>query len=535
MPPSTKKKAPLYGHIIQWVEAKDPDFAAAIRDLCLEHALGGRSGATLLFPSADVRRGIVEKAYSDEAEAAIHLIEAHVVPMPLRAPADFREAGSRRGVKFAVERADGMTVTLAGGAVLAPAKDFATARKESLAVWVVSAGEVPLTGDKFTPPAAGRARLARGKAKAAPPPVKFGARVALAATVEGEYCACMAADRCATSDPYLARTVSLLNFLRDSHGELLEAVLPILDRDPATCFYLLVEPFKTAGHDFVLPDAVLFGGGAWNAAAVYQNIVSEFQSFFGAAPLPGASQDRSAAKAFSDPAFVRSAVDMVRVNILETGNKTTAPVAIRDVYDVLGATNEISGAGPILPVATLALVSGAKKLWQDELRFVLHDKFNQLRFAPVFSRVAFAEVVDWLRVFRPGNDYAAEARLTNGASMVGNVDPKAEFALLKQFVSSTDFLYIPVPADLIGADQWDENPDIPLSAVMTGGASAAGSSECPVFNAEASKHRLAVEYLAKGFDATSRLSGGCLAAIRHYVRVNGALPAELLGPEPADN
>ena len=531
------KKLHKYCRIFQWVEVKDDAFAGAIRDLCMEGALSGgrRSGATLLYPTAAVRKEIVKKAYSADAEEAINLLDAHIISDSVRTGADFkRGVGSRLRVKLEVESASGDTVTLKGGAKLKVAADFRPLRKDNIAVWEVVSGEVPSAkpspGDEFQAPKATRGGRRGGCDDA---PVSGGAgtlnsRQVLADNVEGEYNNCMRADHCRTKDPYLAHSVSLLNFLKGSHPELLVMVLPIIDRDPAVTFYLLVEPYKTSGSDFVLPDSVLFGASGWNGAAVYEGAVSEFEGFFESLSKQAApsAEDRSSGNpvvpyVYRDAGYVRSAIDNIRLQLVgadgHNANKVSTPKLVHQVYESLIAQNAIGGAQPILPDDTVKLLPGSKKLWQDELRFVLHAALQTLRKEASYNEGTFAEIVRMLRFNRPGNNYSSEATLSNVELLQTNVSPMAEFQLLLKFINSTDFLYVPVPDEKVGG-AWGEIPTTPTMY---------DPRDLSIYNAEASKRSLLAGYRAAGMDNPRPLDAGTVASIRHYVAVHGSLPPGL--------
>lgn len=522
--------------IFQWIEQTDKDLAAAIRDLCMEGALSpGRNtpGVTFLYPTKEVRKKIVADTYSAEPENAIRVLEGHIVPDAIRTTADFQRAtGSRLGVRLDVESSDGAGVTLQGGAKLVPAADFVPLRRDNIAVWVVDSGEVPLSGAEFKVAARGRAtRGGKGRGQYRGGADQLTARQALASHVEAAYSACMRADHCRARDPYLISAVSLLNFLRVQHPDQLLKVLPMLDRDPAVTFYLLLEPYKTSGGDYVLDGAILFGPAGWNGAEIYEGAVSEFESFFeliGQEASPSAEDAATGSPvvpyAFRDTQFVRSAVDEVRMQILgedgKKANKINTPKAVRAVYRVLADKNAVAGAQPVLPDETVRALPGAKKLWQDELRFVLHAALQELRQMPIFEDAVFAEIIQTLRLQRPGNDYATEAALSSAEALQANVAPQSEFLLLLKFINSTDFLYIPVPAEKIGG-AWGDVP------VVSEPSAFYNPADINVYNAEASKQRLLGWYRASGQDTPRVLDQGSIAAVQHYIARHGALPPGL--------
>jgi len=465
---ASKKKGQLSKHcrIFQWIEAKDPDFAGAIRDLCLEGTLSpsGRSpGVTFLYPKDKAYRDkVVDKAYSADADEAAKIIESLIIPDALLQGADFqrRPVGSRLGVKYGVETAERGKVKLANGVELVASDDFhPLARREgALAVWLISKGELPLTGEAYKAPAPERKARdgVRGGAGAGDGAPALNSRQTLAASTEGEFDLCMKRDKCRAHNPYLAKVVSLLACLRAKRPELLPAVMPVLDYDPLVTFYLLIEPYKTLGGHLI-PEDVLFGEGAWNGTDCYGDAVEEYKDIFRSMPGQSAAsaadpQTGSGAVpyVFRDRAAVAAQADVARHQLGGNNNPRQLPQQVQDVYAILSAQNTIGGMGPVLPdVAKTALAAG-KKLWQDELRFTLHQALQEMRHAP-YSTATFASIVRDLREAWPGNNYTAEARLSNVADQRANVSPRTELLLLTKFVNSTDFLYLPVTPDDAGA------------------------------------------------------------------------------------
>jgi len=524
------KKLQKYCSIDRWIETRDPKFANAInRDLCMGRTLsaGRRSGVTLLFPPEKVRKEIIKLTHSETMEEAIRLMEAHIVPVAIHAASDFKsDVGSRLGVKFEVEKIDNGAVVLKGGAKLAPAKDFAPLKRDNISVWEVVDGTVPLEGPEYALPYRKRGE---SKGAAEPEPVRGGdshlnSRQVLATNVESEFDRCMRADRCRSKDPYISYSVSLLNFLKTHHPSIFAAVSPVVDRDPAVTFYILVEPYKTRG-EFLLPEHVLFGPTGWNGAAIYENGVSEFAAFFEALPHHSAAsaEDRSSGEPvvpfiYRDVGFLRSAVDNIRLGIIgEDGrraNRVSTPKQVRQVYETLITQNSVGGAQPILPDATVRILPGAKKLWQDELRFVLHSALEQIRRMPVYEAHDFGEVVRMLRFNRPGNDYGRESTLSSASELGASVAPTQEFSLLLKFINSTEFLYFPVPREKVGGD-WGEIP-----TTVDGG----DSKDLSVLDAEVSKAGHLDRLKASGADASRTLSASTIAQIRHYYDIHGELP-----------
>ncbi len=457
---ASKKKAQLTKHcrIYQWIEAQDPMLASAIHDLCLEGNLSpshGR-GVTFLYPKEKALRDeIVEKAYSDDADEAQKLIESLIIPDALLTAADFnrRPVGNRLGVKIGVEAVEGSKVKLAGGAELSPADDFHPLSKRAgdIAVWLLTKGRVPTSGESYSAPVPARrgpkAPTRGGNGGEGP-----SERLLLARKVEAKFDRCMRLDRCASHNPYLAKVVSLLNYLKMAHPDVLTKVLPVIDYEPVITFYLLLEPYKTSGENLI-PDGILFGEGGWNCAHAYGNAVEEYKAIFASLP-----QQASSVYAFRDRAAVMAQIDLVRQKYGSL-NPRSGPQFVQDCYAALASQNAIQGLTPILPDSTLAALAGGKKLWQDEFRFIVHEALQTMRQMPYTSDVLGSILRDICTCW-PGNNYASEIRLANVADLRSNVAPRNELLLLGKFVNSTDFLYLPVAPEAVG-EAWGD-PNNPL-------------------------------------------------------------------------
>jgi hypothetical protein len=500
---ASKKKPQLekFCRIFQWIEQQDAEFAGAIRDLCLEGALspGGRSaGVTFLYPrDKEYRREIVDAAYSAEADAAAKMIESLILPDVFLAAADWRRgAGSRAGVKYVVESADAGKVRLAGDVELALAEDFhpLARRAGDIAVWIVTKGRPPLTGDAYAPPSAAKkkrgADVTGGASGGA-----AGQRAALAAAVEAEFDRCMRADRCATHNPYLAKSVSLLNFLRAKSPETAAMVAPIVDVDPMLTFYLLLEPYKSTGA-YLIPDSVLFGDGAWNGCECFGDAVREYEGHLAADA--GAGRDRAA---------VAAQVDMVRQRI-SAGRPTALPALVAAAYEALTSRNSIEGMDGVLPEATMRALGGGKKLWQDELRFIIHAAFAELRTRP-YDPSTFATIVNDLRTKWPGDSYGAELCLANAADMQNNVAPRSDMLALLKFVNSTDFLYV-----------------APLPSAVGAAWGSMNLSDTAVYN----RNAVALADLRRygGMVRASGVSASTMRELEIYAQANGKLPDEVV-------
>jgi hypothetical protein len=528
---TSKKKGQLtkFCRIFPWIELQDSDFAGAIRDLCMEGNLSPGhygTGITFLYPKdKSYREEIVSKAYSDQADEAIRLIESLILPVLVTSAADFRgDIGSKLGIKIEVEGVTGDKIKLKNGAVIVPVNSFKPLKRDNISVWMIDSGRAPMEGPEFKPPK--RVRGGVETTEEQPKITQLSKRAELASTVELNFDRCMRTDRCISNNPYLENSVSLLAHLKRYQLDLFTKVLPIIDRDPGVTFYLLVEPYKTHG-EYLLPNDVLYGENGWNGTMTYEDPVSEYKSFFeNLSSNDGNSANNNLTgryeipKAFSEPDSVRSMVDQMRTSLTGNLNKVRTPTDLRALYATLESTNTIGGFGPILPESTLKALKNGKKLWQDEFRFLLHAKFQQLGVGQSddglnYSSTEYAgEIVRFIRDHMPGNNYSHEAKLSNLEAFSHDVHPTERFAALTGFINSTDFLYTPVPSEKIGG--------------FWGGGTNNFDSHDPrtmgIYNAERSKEMALNRY---NTTIKSGLSPQTILEIRTYISRHGKLPPEI--------
>lgn len=502
--PGPARTPAKFSRIFQWIEVQDPEFAAAIRLLCVEGILTPRrSGVTFLYPDeAGLRNEITEGAYGENAEDAVRLFRSLVIPDFLPQSGEFkaRPIGNSLGVLIGVEAAEGARVRLAGGAELVPADFRGLSGREGLAVWRLVKGRPPLEGPEYKAPRA----EPRPKTGGGPAPLPSG-RGHLARQVEADFDRCMREGRCAAGNPYLAKAVSLLNFLRLRHPELYAAAMLVADYDPAVTFYLLVEPYKTRGEP-LLPETALFGDAGWDGGDAYTDASAEYQAHFaGLSALGGAP-------VFADRAGLARQVDSLRQKFQRKGDVRAAPKFVASVYAALAEQNSIGGANGVLPAAP---GNAARKLWQDEFRYIIHAAFAELQRSPVYDPAEFAELVGDIRNHWAGNDYVRELRITDEKQIQSSVAPRDAFQALVRFICSTDFLYMPVAPDAVG-ERWGNPADPECDRVYNRNFEALGALT-----------------RIRGMVRPGGLSPQALQELAIYVRANGRLPPEVAALCPA--
>jgi len=456
--------------IFDYVKKKDPEFAGAIRHLGLERALipGKHSGVTFLYPmDAALRNEIVEKAYGNpvSTKLAVKDVESLILPVVYLRSSDFDHAsvGSRLEVKFDVKSIARGRVEFAGFE-LTPAEDFnlGANRDGTRAVWLISKGRPPLTGETYKAPARQRKATKGGNEHHTyGGDDELSSRQLLATNTESEYNRCMQLDKCKFRDPYMTKVTSLLSFLKAHHPEVLLSITPIVDVNFIITFYLLFEPYKKKGP-FLISDEVLYGTEGWNEAVIKSNGVAEYNDFFNTLCSSDMARVTSAAKdgefvvpyIFREPAVVTTEVNEIRKKLARLNGTEALAQEVQDAYVKLIDNNTINDNGPMFPDSTnTAIGTGIKKLWQDEFRLIFSEKFTHLAKTKIDPQwpVTFNTIIQHIRIEWPGNDYSAELRICNPARIHNLPVSMSESAeAVKAFIKSTDFLYKPVAPTQIG-------------------------------------------------------------------------------------
>nr|BBO54036.1 60kDa polyprotein homolog protein [Abalone asfa-like virus]BCY04582.1 60 kDa polyprotein [Abalone asfa-like virus] len=520
------KKLTKFCRILPWIKQKDEEFATAIQDLCMDYNLkpARNIGVTFLYPKAkELREAIINKTYSDQATEATELINKLIIPIfiPNGDFAISNPIGNRFGTKFEVKDTTKEKIILSNGAVLVKAKDYNPLWEQSLAcVWYLESGDIPSTGDSFTPPKF----MKKGGYDADQKimgPKQINPRARLAVSVERLFHECMTHNRCKSGNPYLAKTVSLLAYLQKHHYSIFESVLPIIDRDPCVCFYLLLEPYKRGPDGYLIPTSVLFGEHKWNGAELYDTIVNDYEQFFIQLPNFGVSQqardpktqDFVVPKMYEDSQIVKGLIQNEREKLLNANvDKLTTPGKVHVAYNTLISKNEINGLAPIFEDNFVTKISPAKKLWQDEFRFTVHAVMKELITQATYTFGDFREVLKIVRELKPGNNYNQELEFANVDAYKGKyISPKQRFALLLAFINSTDFLYVPAPIFAEG---------------FSGGASNYDFNDNNIINNEQSK-QMALEHFSKEKQVSKGLSADIIAGLKHYRDIKGVTTIDL--------
>ena len=407
--------------IMDWVEEHDSDLAEAISSVNLEGVLkpSNGNGVTFLYPEdPEFREALVAMTNDLGGAGFIKHFKSLVIPDIFQRLEDFQQAGRQVGNLLDAN----FKVNCEGGVSLKYATDFTN--PDSIAVYIMaSETRPPVTGGGYRRPPP-RKPTVRGGADRRHN--QYSHRPAFADGVEEEFNKCMAADGCRTHNPYLEKVVSLLNFLKLKHNELYQKALFVIDYEPISTFFILMEPYKNpnSGEPFI-PERVLFGDGGWNGTFLCEDAITEYMRFF---EVTANASDVIAGQA-----------DIIRTRIMNNADTSQAVLSLQMAYNELETKNTILGFK--LPAAAWQPTKG-RKHWQDELRFVVHEALREVRMRPQYDSTTFRKITDELRFTRTGSNYVDELAANH---CIRSVYPKAEYMFVASFINSTDFLYAPCP------------------------------------------------------------------------------------------
>lgn len=278
--------------ILAWVRSKHPDFEKALDDLGLEAMLGTathmNAQLTFLVPPADVRKGYIAEAKTDDHSGALfNKFGAFIIPVGLKTASEFVSEnnagglGNARGLRFSSVVQKGNDVFV-NGVRLVPVADFKSRLR--YAIWTIEGDATPLLAEP-NPAAVWHYRRKRSAAapvkggsadRASRETIRQGAKMLRKKFLDGLSVAVGAAGGAVTAldvysvDPYLGFCLCLFDALK-SAGKLTEArERGLLDLSPLITFELIARPdFAMGAFDSeVIAAFGSYADGAGPAAAV---------------------------------------------------------------------------------------------------------------------------------------------------------------------------------------------------------------------------------------------------------------------------
>ncbi|GES87486.1 60 kDa polyprotein [Rhizophagus clarus] len=271
---------------------------------------------------------------------------------------------------------------------------------------------------------------------------------------------------------------------------------------------------------YLIPTKQLYGDSsnksAWNDLNYNgnHNDMDNFLNYFKKIPGmtsisatdPNFSLNKIQPKIFQDIEVLKTQIQVIRQELLDETDLADLPKRVKSYYLDLANTNKLMGFGPIYPDSTNQALSGLKKLWQDEFRYVMYHALQGMR-QDKQPNEDFADIIQCLRDLWTGNNYESEIILTNEKYQNLTIQPRQDLMSLKMFIQSSNFLYIPFPPnDKKGGSQTsqDDMIDHNLGALKTFQASHESPSQ------------------------EETLSKECVNEIQQYITKNKTLPPGIL-------
>lgn len=370
-------------NILQWIENVAPDLAEAIDSLCMRSQFMGRKkgGVTYVHPEDGVWEEIVKLSKSDkvdDAEKAVAMLEAHVIPICIKAAGGFKGVGSWLGAHFKGE-VKGATFVLEAGGVISAEKSFKPFRFDNIAVWSVK-GSVPMKDDGFKP----EDLIRKSKSVTGGAQVSVD-RVAIATSLENKYAAALKSapgveGYAAGQKVWVQAAHGLMNSLiahrehSEQHASDLLMALLLVDPCAMATVYLLLEP-RTNETRLISDDSIaLWGGKCYEHPDGPRSFLNFFKDPKSA--ITKLAPAAESAAVFRDPKAVHSAFDAwVRDPVVSRPGVRSAESYKKLIGDMV-RTNKLGDVDPVFPEkiqdSFLKVADIGKRMaWQGYLRHSL--------------------------------------------------------------------------------------------------------------------------------------------------------------------
>ena len=379
-----------YCNPLLWLEKNEPEFAKAVNDLCAAIRFTNRT--TFIVPPKEIRDQfikLVESGNSDDDDKAQLILSAHLINKQF----DINDISSgdiytsdKNKIQAGKVSSAGVVKFSESSTTLTGAKDGLNRRKQFIVL--LASGPIPTNGVSDGPSrrregrevregndgndgSEGRARRVRktdgeyevGGGGGDKP--RGGLREVVFASLSTEYKKYVSKQKehHKSDPPMYMYMVSLLNFLKESHKDVYDAILPIIDLNPFVTAVILLQPYKKS-EPYILDDDLIsaWGGNKDN----YDKLRSDWYSHFVGQPYESRI-----------PKMI-VAIDNVRCQILESSSVSEFNKLLVETYNKLYETGKVDGV-EVLPDATRKLFkNGYGLMWCDEMRFLLYRSLTSM-------------------------------------------------------------------------------------------------------------------------------------------------------------
>lgn len=453
--------------IYLWIERNQPKLAECIKDLCLEGVLSPNrnvNGVTFLLPNQSTIDKIYEETYGPggNADNAVKIILAHIIPDYLPDVNAFKKH-SKIGNKLnfalpSVSESSVNTVTFGDNTfTITNIPEFHSMPNRNLALWKVAAGEVPMSGERITHNKNGNTKKKSVKGgdgnscSGDPKCLQTSFRAIFANFVElkyiEQYISKLGINK---RDPFLYAINRLLDELqRADNKEEYNKVKIILDENHIVTFYLLLEPYKSQ-KEFLISDEIFTQDLLEDLyKSINQGTMGEITSET-AKYTKMLYSDLDTDKLIE----IKTIANKYRYELSDDANFFNLRNDILHIYAHLELENKLSCITDIFHECLYKHYktdnNKYKRLWQDELRFIIKEKLRLMNaeFEIPIKTNNFNMLCNLLKLQFPGNNYTCELQIMNECDYKLSICIRDKLLVIKHFLLSPNFLYvlnIPLP------------------------------------------------------------------------------------------
>jgi len=451
--------------IYLWLEKYQSKLAECIKDLCLEGILSpnrNTNGVTFLIPTQDIIDRIYEETYSSggNADNAIKMILAHTIPEYLPDVNSFKKhkkLGNKLNIALPHVKDSSVNTVNFGDNVfsITVISDFYPSANRNLAIWKVSEGEIPITGERMA--IMDNKPKPKKAIKGGNTPDKYikhsrpSIRAIFANFVEIKYIEqYLTKLGSSKKDPYLCAVNKLLEeLLKPENINEYDKVKIILDENHIVTFYILLEPYKTQKEHMISEECFT------------QDLLEDLYRSIHQGQIGDITTETNKytklvySKLDTDKMIeIKTMANKYRYEFSDDSNFYKLRNDILNVYAHLELENKLNCIEKIFHDCLYKHYklehNKYKKLWQDELRFIIKEKLRMMNIEfeiPIKIHI-FNNLCNLLKLQFPGNSYTSELQIMNECDYKLSICTRDVLLIIKHFLLSPNFLYvinIPLP------------------------------------------------------------------------------------------
>lgn len=446
----------LHCNLYNWIDSIDQDLAWVIRHLCLDYIISTpkQGGVTFLRPDkkSDFYATVI-KTVNDNPNGFEKLLKSMVLPIYLPDPNSFNKTsiGNKLGIKMSVKSVDKSgTIKFENGLELVIDKSFKPSDKikgRTCAYTIVS-GSTQMEGERYVMATVGANEIGMVKpfVNCNHPTIKLMGRyrALFAQAIELVYEKQLQFTTKPT--PYAVAVLLLLEHIKDKGIDLYYKIKTLLDSDPIISFYILFEPYKTTGTNFLSDDIVsdkLLKSIIASDNLNDHKVCLEYEAYLSIQNLspPSSLTYLDPIKASSTRNEIRESLLIDDISVLDLREKVIS------IYNSISYENRTDGkVENILPDSLTQhynlIGNDSKMLWQDELRHNLSENLEYIKMISIYKhRInAFVKLCNDMKILYPGDDYPVELIVFKKLGLESINKVEAQYSM-KYFIKSRKFLH----------------------------------------------------------------------------------------------